>query len=319
MRKLVVVIALLLCPEAAAAAVVAEQPRSAEVVGGRGVFAWSRYDEATSSYRLMLTRGTSARQLPVRGRPVPFDVQVADDRRGPVRLVYSRCDGYAPPCTLREFSLEADRETALAVSAPRGVRSMTMPSVSRGRIAYAGRTRRGRTQIYVGRLDGRSRLVPIARPGGDDPFLGDRDVPSEPTSLALRGRRIAYTWRYVGQRPGCADDTRVGPVPNSMLVVTDGAARGEVVQHANCDEDAASAVHEVTWAGRASLRYLATPTGQPGVTALWRQRVGSDRVSSWVPDPVPGEIRDLRGYATDGVGSALGQVHEQILTLPVLP
>lgn len=179
---------------------------------------------------------------------------------------------------------------------------MTMPSVSRGRIAFAGLTRRGRRELFVGPVGGRVRAVPIARLGGDHPFSGDRDVRSGPTSLTLRGGRLAYTWRCIGQRRGCSDETKVGRVPNSMLVVTDGRGRGEVVQYANCTNDAASQVREVTWAGHSSLRFLPDPTGQTGVTALWRQRIGSDQVASWIPDAQPGKIRDLVGYATDGAG-----------------
>jgi hypothetical protein len=74
----------------------AEQ-RATLVAAWAGTIAWSSFDGATGSYRLVVSTGGGApRPLPVAPSPVPFDVTLGTNRNGSTYAVYTRCATPAP-------------------------------------------------------------------------------------------------------------------------------------------------------------------------------------------------------------------------------
>ena len=147
----------------------AEQ-RATPVAAWQGTIAWSSFDRATGSYRLVVSRdGGAPRPLGVRPSPVPFDVDLGTNRSGSTYAVYTRCATPAPAdaqdergtdCDVFRTSIGTGRETRLqSISAPAW--DEREPTIMRGRIAFI------RREMHGGRDAGRPTT-------GDHPFRGTR-------------------------------------------------------------------------------------------------------------------------------------------------
>jgi hypothetical protein len=186
-----------------------EQPTP--LAAGSGVVVWSDYRPEAKRWRLMASVGGGApATLPVRGRAVPFDVDVGVDARERAVLTYSRCrvdpapSSYArntPPygdgrdCRLFEFDVAARRERLLrGVSSAKG--SEYLPARWGHRLIFARRGRRAGIVVRDLR-SGRERSLP----GG--PRGTGRADETGPSSLDLRGRAYAVSWLSYGGR--CPD------------------------------------------------------------------------------------------------------------------
>lgn len=202
---LVLVLAPVAGASSAAATVAQLGDRSAKVSGYGDVLAWSAFDERLKRYRLVVKVGDGeARRVKVRSRSLPFDVDVGPDRDGRPLLVYSRCRSEPPPnkraapkyaqakgCDLYSYEVASGTERLLD-GLSTDSESEYMPSIWRGDVAFARRRgRKGIPRLYVRRAGTRrSRRV-----GAGPSPLNDYDNDG-PMSLDLRGRRLAYDWRY---------------------------------------------------------------------------------------------------------------------------
>lgn len=315
----------------AQAQVLTTQSVPTAIVGADGIFVWSRLNPRDGDYRLVMTKGAETTRLRVPARESPFDVQLGRGRDGRLVAVYSRCardrGDWSNPfktarqCRLWAYDFRSGDERPLNVVTPKKVTSMFLPAIAGRRIAYAARRTDGEIALYMGKLGATpARRLALPRPGGDDPHRGlaSRDY-AGPTRLSLRGRRLAYTWEYAAQRPECGSDSRVGALPNSMLVVATSSRPGRVVAHGHCPEDGTTYdVREVSWAGPSALRYLAT-VGGSAEGAIRKLDLRSGATTEWAAGPEYGSRRDISGYAVAGRAVALGQIGDAIQTLPVLP
>ena len=194
-----------------------------------GVTAWSALDPATGRFRLTVAGPSGVRTLPIRGRAVPFDVDLGRGARGGVVAAYSRCrreprrqtlgnaliahPGWstATGCRLWSYSFATGRETRIAHTAVRGA-SEFLPTVWEGRVAFARRyparagLRGERAYLYV-RDGSRTRALPPGTRSAYRVCIGGNChrqrlvVEPGPTALDLRGHRLALAWDS-GSRTG---------------------------------------------------------------------------------------------------------------------
>jgi len=155
--------------------------------GGRA--AWSVYDPKTKRYSLVTwTEGLSSPQpARVKTRGVPFDVDLGPNSRDATVAVYSRCR-HEPTggCNLYVYDFNKRRESRIR-STTVASGSEFLPTIWRSRIAFARvwekHKRRG-AYIYTRRLTRRGHSQRLAG--------GSRGA--GPSSLDLRGSRLALTW-----------------------------------------------------------------------------------------------------------------------------
>jgi hypothetical protein len=114
------VLALALVPAAPAAAdqAVAEIARESPVAAYGGWEAWSRFDEATGRYTLMISLpGEAAKPVAVPNSPRPFDVTLGPDSDHNVVAVYRSCG--AGGCDIRRYNTASGHDVKLStVSSP---------------------------------------------------------------------------------------------------------------------------------------------------------------------------------------------------------
>lgn len=174
-------------------------PTTVQVSGSTVV--WSSYDTVAGSYFVAARRSGVTARLPLRGRPVPFDLDLGIDKAGRTLLVYSRCETEAEPlrsfrpdwtsggrCRIFEFDFRAGRERQIGLGGLSTGASVALPAVWGNRVAFAyARTPRSPVQLYTAdRRSGRRRL-PV--PGG----TGDGSHPA-PTSIDLSSSHFAFVW-----------------------------------------------------------------------------------------------------------------------------
>lgn len=246
----------------------ADTVRRAKVAGYGDTLAWSRWEAATSRYRLVVRVGDGEPLLaPVAGRRLPFDVDVGPDAAGRSVVVYSRCrrepdtrrpaDAYstfyggapayfkASGCDLYRYAPAERREARLdAVSS--GSASEYMPSLWRGSIAFARRDEAGRRapRLYVRRAGARrSARLPAGRSVVAD---------DGPVSLDLRGHRLAYEWHTSTdghcENPGDGVGLYSHGYAEEIRVVQRGA-RPVRIAAACTTEDRVNALGGVAWSG----------------------------------------------------------------------
>jgi hypothetical protein len=208
-----------------------DRPTPIAAHGGR--LAWSeRVAGAERSFVLMTRAGGATARVPVAPRGVPYDVDLGPAPEGGVDAVYSRCRTEPPlpsetgsayhegrGCDVFRFSFATQREERVSsVSAPAG--SEFWPTIHRARIAF-GRTydrKRAYPYLYVNDLG--DERGSIRMPGGQRKACRSQngrrvctdDDRSAPAELELYGRRLAFTWRYVGFAEGFAYDLRLDDV-----------------------------------------------------------------------------------------------------------
>src|SRR5215213_2522135 len=76
---------------AARAEILATVPGPTVVSAYDGRVVWSSAARAGGRHRVRLWRKGRVRTVPVRSRPIPFDVDIGPGPRGGLRLAYSRC------------------------------------------------------------------------------------------------------------------------------------------------------------------------------------------------------------------------------------
>src|SRR3954468_23051268 len=77
---------------------VADVARDTPISAYGGVLAWSDFDAASGSYRLMLRRGETTAPAAMPSAKRPFDVSLGPDARGRVLAVYTRCGAGGRGC-----------------------------------------------------------------------------------------------------------------------------------------------------------------------------------------------------------------------------
>jgi hypothetical protein len=172
---------------------------------------WSRPSSTTGLYQLVGRHGGKSFELPVRGRTVPFDASIGPDASGRPTLLYSRCRVEAElettevlwaagrGCRIYRLSLPGGAEHRIDTHAPASA-SDYLPALWRNHLAFARFTRR--------RGHNRAEIRVIARPSGRTSMVAAGRNPTQATgvtSLALRGRSVAFTWDNVSQR--CSDES----------------------------------------------------------------------------------------------------------------
>jgi hypothetical protein len=199
-------------------------PAPVSALGGR--VAWSAYEPATRTYRLMTEVGGAVSAVPVRPRGGPFDVDLGLGSNGAIVAAYSRCKTEPPRrdpaignivaqmpdwsrgrgCDLYRFDFATGRERKLAsASSPHA--SEFLPTVWRTRVAFARvyEQRRGkagdRAYLYTRSLAhaGRTRRLPAGarstlRFCSGRPARCRLKTEPGPTSVDLGGRRLAFGW-----------------------------------------------------------------------------------------------------------------------------
>lgn len=123
--------------------VLSVEQRETPVAAWDGTVAWSHYDAATRSYRLMLSRdGGAPRLAPIASNPKPFDVDLGTNRGGSTYAVYTRGGD------LYRMSVASGAEQRLSsLSDPK--RAERDPTIARGRIAFVRRVN-GADELRVG-------------------------------------------------------------------------------------------------------------------------------------------------------------------------
>jgi len=177
-------------------------PQAPRVSAAGQAFAWSVFEPATSTWRLLVRREGVTQVLPIAGRSTPFDVDLGDDGHGGLVASYSRCSaamrGTELPhgCRLYYYDFATGTERPIAVANARGF-SQFDPSMAAGRVAFAriGDRRRvgagNRARIYVQSLAGGK---PRRQPGG---FENNASA-TGPTGLDLSATALAFSWDAQG-------------------------------------------------------------------------------------------------------------------------
>jgi hypothetical protein len=193
--------------------VIARIPNQTPISAYGGSVAWSRYDAIAHVYRLAAYAHGRVADLPVAPRAEPFDVDLGPNARGRLTAVYSRCRAFAGiptgnhGCDIYQYTFASGTEQKLT-KLSRADASEVLPSIWGRRVAFA-RTyehRRGRSRyiptVVVGEIDtGR-----LTRLGGGPPGFASADSWGPgPTSIDMRGHRVAYDWQFEPTSCGGSD------------------------------------------------------------------------------------------------------------------
>jgi hypothetical protein len=200
-------------PAAADAQPIAQVNDEVPIAAHGGWVVWSA--KQGRGFRLFAWHGGTARQLAVRGRPRPFDVDVGTDARGRAVATFSRCRRFRAitvweasrrdvgiACRLRVVDLVSGRERSAGAPEGRGV-SDTMPSMWQGRLAFARRDPRvhndvDQVMLWSPRQRALTRLrhgaMPTACPFRDARECAGARVSGEVTALDLGSRLVAFRW-----------------------------------------------------------------------------------------------------------------------------
>lgn len=198
-----------------AESVIAVEARPTGVVASGSVVTWSSWQPRRGAFVLKALVGGRVSTLPVPPRAVPFDVDLGPDRRGRLVAVYSRCEretsvtqsfttpnyAAARSCRLFQYEFAGRREQRIAKTHVPGA-SEFLPTIWRSRLAWARRTevrdRDGNSVISLSSLHTRR----LDEDGSTAKLPGGTVTPlftptPRPTSLDLRGSRLAFTWADV--------------------------------------------------------------------------------------------------------------------------
>lgn len=210
----------------AAAQSVATLDRSTPVAAYGGRLLWSQYDATTKTYGLVTRAGGVTSAVAVARRSVPFDADLGPGPDGTPVAVYSRCATEVTPsgsfgpslygkgrgCDLYLYDFTAARETRLA-SASSPTASEFWPTIWRGTIAFA-RTydnKRDYPYLYTRPLTGGG--ASTRQPGGARSGCAQcNDRLSRPIALDLYGKRLAFSWQYVGSGEGLTTEIRMDTI-----------------------------------------------------------------------------------------------------------
>jgi hypothetical protein len=313
------VVVLLMWPAAADAQLILDEPvlSPVSVSGFGGYLAWSRLDAERGRFELMAAHEGVVETLPVRPRATVFDVDLGPGPDGNTVAVYSRCREEVPyrgsggpaglpayetgkGCALFEYDFARRVERRLrGLGLPRGS-SAYEPTVWRSRIAFAFRRADRLTappEVRIGHVGGATRAVRLGPVGRATRV----DRPVGATSLDLRGKHLAATWRYWPTTESCgADGGKAGPIPNDQLVRYSAATGLEVLLHGGCRRDGMTRfLWGARWSGEEELTFIELP--RSGVLAIGRWRLLAEAISRATAGPDEFAI----SYADDGAGSTL--------------
>lgn len=291
---LLAVLVALLVPAVAGAQeggeLVARVDRPTPVAAHAGWVAWSEREPGTARFRLVVRKDGVTAPVDIAPRGVPFDVDLGPDAQGGVSAVYSRCATEPPGgglriplylegrgCEIFRFSFATGREERVtAVSSREG--SEAWPTIWRSRLAFARAfdAKRAYPYLYVNDL---SRSAPSRRmPGGqrkacrtdrsNDRRTCSDDRRSTLAGLDLYGRRLAFSWRYLGLEAFEHD-----------LRLDDVLARDGDPRRLDTAGGGSQTVIELGWPAFESGRLLwsracfGDPAGCPGRRALMRSTI----------------------------------------------
>jgi hypothetical protein len=148
--------------KAAAAPTLAVEKHATTVSTYRDAIAWSSYDAASGTYRLMLDRAGRIAPAAVKPSKTAFDVDLGTSRGGAVIAVYSR-GGH-----LYQFDVASGKERKLA-TAVHGAK-LSEPTVMAGRIAFVARSK-GHDSLHLRRGARGAGAVVYSSPAISDPDL----------------------------------------------------------------------------------------------------------------------------------------------------
>jgi hypothetical protein len=211
-------------PGAVADTAIGTTTRPTTIRSWGGVAAFSVYDEASSRYRLAVSRdGGPPEVLAVAAQPVAFDLDVGPNKAGSPAIVYSRCatTGTRPRgCDLYRYTLSSGRESKL-VGASTENASETAPTIWGARIAWARVPDAHRARVP--RIYTRTLSAPRSRPSrqlATIPSHFCRSGGCTIEELELRKRRLAVNAGYPG--PVCNNgQIRLGSIGGGSLGVAD--------------------------------------------------------------------------------------------------
>jgi hypothetical protein len=311
---LLLALTLLALPAAAEAdRTIATLSAPAPVSAFAGRLAWSAYDPASRSYRLMTEAGGTVSAVPVAGRTVPFDVDLGPDRNGNAIAAYSRCRrepvrsdpaisnaivqmpnwSSGRGCDLYRFDFATGRETRIASADTRGA-SEFLPSVWRTRVAFARVYERragragDRAYLYVRSLAGagRARRVPAGsrstlRFCSRNPRRCRLKLEPGPTALDLAGRRLAFGWDSGGE---------IGPTSATYLATLGSASvrKKLLSRESSGDIQGSEIVSPVVAAGQ--VVWMLTLFGDETANRSRRYGIASGETTEAPIPPPPGDI-----------------------------
>jgi hypothetical protein len=194
---------------------------------------FSRADGRGGFELVRRTGSGPVRRIPVPSRRVPFDVDLGPTSGGRVFAVYSRCATepttslWGTPeyqtgrgCDIYKVDIARGGETRFtAANSTDG--SEFWPTYWKGRLGFARvyDDKRGYPYLYVKTVasGGPSRRVPGGQRNECTPGAGGRTQCSDdrravPLALELYGRRLAFAWRFQGNREGPDYDLRIDTV-----------------------------------------------------------------------------------------------------------
>jgi hypothetical protein len=251
---MVALVGLSLPARAEAETVVAHVSNDTALNAYAGTVVWSSYDATIQRYRLTAYTAGFVTTLPIRPSKHQFDVDLGPDGAGRLTVVYSRCRHFAPTgemtralgCDIYRYTFATKGEQKLRKLSLRSA-SEVLPSIWGNRVAFArtyerrsgiarytprlfvGDLRSGRTRELRGGTRGYYDLYPDGSLGSGGPG---------PTSIDLRGERVAYDWQFL---PSTCED-QAAPDANASELWLDGLSGGHLQVEKRCPGNAFSPV-----------------------------------------------------------------------------
>jgi hypothetical protein len=188
-------------PGAVAEPAVVLDPAGVSVAAYGGWAAWSRFDEATRGYALVLRSPQGAISLPaIAENPAPFDVELGPAGSSQVAAVYSRCASTPTRkgCHVAELRLGVSGAVERALEPPGGG-SDHEPAIWNGALAFLRRNPSGGSRrpdgLFVWQIGSRrvkALLLPSSRGAHGEAGTWPGGVTGSITALSFNGRQVAY-------------------------------------------------------------------------------------------------------------------------------
>ena len=201
----------------------------------KGTVVWSAR-ENSGSYQLLMRKGDDdVRRLPVRTRPIPFDVDIGPTSSGGILAVYSRCDidqawdEHQMPdyrsgkrCDIYKLDLATGKEERFTkINSSDG--SEYWPSYWKGTVAFARayESDSANPNLY-------SKVVSSSEPSQKEKIGPRGSRSSTPLHIELYGSRIAFAWALRDQNETPAYEIRVDTIGGSSTKLDSASAGGPI-------------------------------------------------------------------------------------------
>jgi hypothetical protein len=201
----------------------------------KGTMVWSAR-ENSGAYQMLMRKGDGdVRRLPVRTRPIPFDVDVGPTSSGGILAVYSRCDidqawdQHQMPdyrsgkrCDIYKLDLATGKEERFTkINSSDG--SEYWPSYWKGTVAFARAYEKdpSNPNLY-------SKVVSSSAPSQQEKIGPRGSRSSTPLHIELYGSRIAFAWASRDQSEASAYEIRVDTIGGSSTKLDSAAASGPI-------------------------------------------------------------------------------------------